>query len=199
MPELSTVATTDYAAGMATDAEVATAVANHAAAADPHTVYQKESEKDQASGYAGLDGSSKLTGSQQKYGTSANTATEGNDGRLAKLASDGGQLLTLQTVSGASATVDANADQVGVTHTGAQCVLTLRGASDHPVGTQILVWKMNTSAFGISVVPDSGSKINGGATDAAFTPSFFLSACSASLADPCCLLTRISSTEWRAA
>lgn len=39
---------------LATDAEVATAVSDHAALADPHTGYQKESEKDQNSGYAGL-------------------------------------------------------------------------------------------------------------------------------------------------
>jgi len=38
--------------------------------------------KNQVSGYAGLDGSSKLTGSQQVYGSSANTACEGNDSRL---------------------------------------------------------------------------------------------------------------------
>lgn len=36
------------------------AVATHAGAADPHTGYQKESEKDAISGYAGLDGSSKV-------------------------------------------------------------------------------------------------------------------------------------------
>lgn len=55
---------------------------DHIAAADPHVVYQRESEKDAASGYPGLDGSSKLTGSQQKYGIVANTACEGNDARL---------------------------------------------------------------------------------------------------------------------
>jgi hypothetical protein len=43
---------------------------------------QLTSQKDQASGYAGLDGSSKLNGAQQKYGTSANTAVEGNDARV---------------------------------------------------------------------------------------------------------------------
>jgi len=60
----------------------AAAVAAHEAASDPHTGYQKESEKNAAGGYAGLDGSSKLTGSQQTYGSSANTACEGNDSRL---------------------------------------------------------------------------------------------------------------------
>lgn len=38
--------------------------------------------KNAVGGYAGLDGSSKLTGSQQTYGSSANTACEGNDSRL---------------------------------------------------------------------------------------------------------------------
>lgn len=58
------------------------AVATHAAQADPHPAYQRESEKDAANGYAGLDGSSKLNGAQQKYGSAANTAAEGNDVRL---------------------------------------------------------------------------------------------------------------------
>lgn len=49
---------------------------------DDHTQYQKESEKDQANGYPGLDGSSKLTGSQQTYGTATDTAAEGNDVRI---------------------------------------------------------------------------------------------------------------------
>jgi hypothetical protein len=43
---------------------------------------QATSAKNQANGYAGLDGSSKLTGAQQVYGTSANTACQGNDARL---------------------------------------------------------------------------------------------------------------------
>lgn len=38
-----------------TEAEVAAAIAQHAGLVDPHTGYQKESEKDQASGYMGLD------------------------------------------------------------------------------------------------------------------------------------------------
>jgi hypothetical protein len=43
---------------------------------------EKTANKNAASGYAGLDGSSKLTGSQQVYGTTANTACVGNDSRL---------------------------------------------------------------------------------------------------------------------
>ncbi len=38
--------------------------------------------KNAVNGYAGLDGSSKLTGSQQVYGTTSDTAAEGNDTRL---------------------------------------------------------------------------------------------------------------------
>ncbi len=54
----------------------------HVAMADPHTQYQLESEKNSASGYAGLDGSTKLSGTQQTYGSALNTATEGNDSRV---------------------------------------------------------------------------------------------------------------------
>lgn len=45
----------DVPAEIARDAEVAAAVTAHAAASDPHTGYQRESEKDAANGYAGLD------------------------------------------------------------------------------------------------------------------------------------------------
>lgn len=44
--------------------------------------YQALSSKNAASGYPGLDASSKLTGSQQVYGTGADTACPGNDSRL---------------------------------------------------------------------------------------------------------------------
>ncbi len=49
---------------------------------DDHTQYQLRNEKNNPSGYAGLDGGTKLTGTQQLYGTTANTATEGDDSRL---------------------------------------------------------------------------------------------------------------------
>lgn len=70
--------------------ETAGAVATHAAASDPHTEYQKESEKNAANGYAGLSAGSKITGSQQTYGTSANTAAEGNDTRIVNAYQVGG-------------------------------------------------------------------------------------------------------------
>lgn len=69
-------------AGIARDSEVTAAIAAHEAAADPHTVYQRESEREAANGYAGLDGAGKLTGSRQVYGAAADTACQGNDGRL---------------------------------------------------------------------------------------------------------------------
>ncbi len=43
---------------------------------------QDLSEKDQANGYVGLNSSSKISGLQQTYGTSSNTACEGNDSRI---------------------------------------------------------------------------------------------------------------------
>ena len=49
---------------------------------DDHTQYQLRTERNAINGYAGLDGSSKLTGSQQVYGSAADTACVGNDSRL---------------------------------------------------------------------------------------------------------------------
>ena len=48
----------------------------------PVTDFEFLVNKNAANGYAGLNGSTKLSGSQQTYGTSANTACEGNDSRL---------------------------------------------------------------------------------------------------------------------
>jgi hypothetical protein len=45
-------------------AEAAGAVSTHEAAADPHTGYQKESEKGAVSGYASLDGTGKVPAAQ---------------------------------------------------------------------------------------------------------------------------------------
>jgi hypothetical protein len=49
------IADADLPATIARDTEVTSAVSTHEAAADPHTGYQKESEKGAASGYASLD------------------------------------------------------------------------------------------------------------------------------------------------
>lgn len=59
--------------GLATDTEVATAVSDHAAAADPHAGYQKESEKGAASGYAGLDAEAQVPTAQLATGTADTT------------------------------------------------------------------------------------------------------------------------------
>jgi len=59
-----------------------TQLATTAFAAAGFALDEKLANKNAASGYAGLDASSKLTGSQQVYGTAANTAAQGNDARL---------------------------------------------------------------------------------------------------------------------
>jgi hypothetical protein len=60
------------------DYEASGAVATHAAAGDPHTGYQKESEKAQASGYASLDGDTKVPIAQLPTGTTGTTVALGN-------------------------------------------------------------------------------------------------------------------------
>ena len=65
----------------ATDA-VASDLASHIAAGDPHTTYQKESEKSAANGYASLDAGTKIPIAEIPTGTSASTACVGNDARL---------------------------------------------------------------------------------------------------------------------
>jgi len=51
-------------AAIARDSEVTAAIATHSAQADPHTVYQLESQKAVANGYASLDGTGKVPSSQ---------------------------------------------------------------------------------------------------------------------------------------
>ena len=64
-----TVPDAQIPAAIARDSEVTTAVSNHAAAADPHTIYQKESEKGVANGYASLDGNTRVPTAQIASGT----------------------------------------------------------------------------------------------------------------------------------
>ena len=68
----------DIPATIATNQEVTDAIATHAGAADPHTGYQKESEKGAASGYASLDGSTKVPIAQVPTGTTGTTVSLGN-------------------------------------------------------------------------------------------------------------------------
>lgn len=55
------------------DAIVAAAIADHAATADPHAGYQKESEKGVAGGYAGLDAGAKVPTAQLGSGTASSS------------------------------------------------------------------------------------------------------------------------------
>ena len=59
-------------------AEPAGTTAAHAAAADPHTGYQKESEKGAASGYASLDATTKVPLAQLPTGTTSATVALGD-------------------------------------------------------------------------------------------------------------------------
>lgn len=72
------LADSDVPATIARDAEVATAVSDHAALADPHTGYQKESEKAAASGYASLDASTKVPIAQIPTGSTSSTVPLGD-------------------------------------------------------------------------------------------------------------------------
>jgi hypothetical protein len=59
----------DIPATIARDSEVTSAISTHEAAADPHTGYQRESEKGAANGYASLDGSTLVPAAQLATGT----------------------------------------------------------------------------------------------------------------------------------
>lgn len=71
-----------YSRGDHTHGSPTNPVTAHEAAADPHTGYQRESEKNAASGYAGLDAGTKIAGTQIPYGTATSTACQGDDARL---------------------------------------------------------------------------------------------------------------------
>lgn len=59
----------DIPATIARDSEVAAAITTHEGLSDPHTGYQKESEKDAASGYPSLDGSTLVPAAELGTGT----------------------------------------------------------------------------------------------------------------------------------
>lgn len=70
--------------------EPAGTVATHSAAADPHTGYQKESEKGQANGYAALDANSRVPIAQLASGTPNGTKFIRDDGTLQTPSGGGG-------------------------------------------------------------------------------------------------------------
>ena len=95
----------DLPAGLARDAEVAAAysainhshsyeasgaVATHEGAADPHTGYQKESEKNAANGYAGLDAATLVPRARLGTGTADTTTFLRGDGTWQAPAGGGG-------------------------------------------------------------------------------------------------------------
>ena len=94
----------DLPTTLATDTEVATAVSNHAAAADPHTGYQKESEKAAVNGYASLDATTKVPIAQVPTGTSSTTAALGNHGHALTDANVTGVLPIAQVPTGQTST-----------------------------------------------------------------------------------------------
>lgn len=69
---------THAATQAAAEATAAAAATTHAAAADPHTGYQKETERAAASGYASLDGGTKIPIAQVPTGTSSSTVAFGD-------------------------------------------------------------------------------------------------------------------------
>jgi hypothetical protein len=70
--------TSHAATQTAAEATAASALSTHAGAADPHSGYQKESEKAAASGYASLDAGSKVPIAQLPTGTSGVTVALGD-------------------------------------------------------------------------------------------------------------------------
>lgn len=67
----------------ALDGKAASAVVtDHVSLADPHTQYQKESEKAAANGYASLDAGAKVPIAQVPTGSSSSTVCIGDDSRL---------------------------------------------------------------------------------------------------------------------
>lgn len=109
------------------DADIAAAVAAHEAASDPHTGYQRESEKGAANGYAGLDAGTKVPVAQIPTGSSASTVCIGNDARLSDSRAPNGSASGDLGGSYPSPTV---AQARGLRETGGPTTLTLGAVAD---------------------------------------------------------------------
>lgn len=96
----------DLPSTLATDTEVATAVSTHAGAADPHTGYQKESEKGSASGYASLDAAALVPTDELGTGTADDTVFLRGDQTWQVVAGGGGTTIVQQDDEPASPVED---------------------------------------------------------------------------------------------
>ena len=93
-----TVPDAQIPASIARDSEITSAISTHEGAADPHTGYQKESEKGAASGYASLDAGTLVPVAQLATGTPDGTKYLRDD-RTWQTVSGGSGLTHAQTMS----------------------------------------------------------------------------------------------------
>jgi hypothetical protein len=96
----------DLPATIARDSEVTTAITNHEGAADPHTGYQKESEKDVANGYAGLTAGGDIGNDRVPTAAIENDAV--TNAKLANMATNS---IKLNNTGGAADPIDGTVAQ----------------------------------------------------------------------------------------
>lgn len=111
--------------------------------ANDHTQYQLRTEKNAASGYAGLSASSKLTGTQQVYGSASNTACEGNDSRLSDARTPAG------SAGGQLGGTYPNPDVRGLRETSGPTELAVGGIADGQV-----LSRSGTSVVGTTIIKE---------------------------------------------
>lgn len=147
----------DYSAtGHTHDYEASGAVATHAAAGDPHTGYQKESEKASASGYASLDADTKVPIAQLPTGTTGTTVALGNAAAGLITTHEG----AADPHTGYLKENDAN--WVDLTDGGATTLHTHAGGSGAPTDADYLVGTANGSLSNDIVVGTSpGGELGG--------------------------------------
>jgi hypothetical protein len=80
--------------GIARDSEVTTSISNHEAAADPHSQYERESQKNIASGYAGLDVNARVA--LIRGGTAADLSGTGGASQVLRQSSPGAAITVSQ-------------------------------------------------------------------------------------------------------
>lgn len=104
---------------------------------------------------------------------------------------------SLATVSTATGTL-GSATVTQVTYAAATCALTLPASTTTwAVAQSKWIRKSNTSAFGITVAPNSGGTVNGAAVDAVFTLPGSTVPSSTTTLDMCWLVTRDGTNTWR--